>query len=393
MASIPPRGDAPLGSDMALGSVSRAIPKWVRRRPLLLAGWLRLSNRVRRRPQAWLIGPRLWFAGVLAVIAFAWLITRPEAAATLSFIADRWVLAVVGAAIHAASSVSRRKPRLQAEYENSWLSALPYRVSVAARIAFGFGVQIVAIGVLCAGIVVASAAPPPGGGSAAGSLGALSAVTWAAARTVWLGVLGGYVAGWLGGWFAHVFAPKSAAAGTQYAIVRRVRERWAVAPRLQPLSYWPVASARAAANPQVSMRTMLFVLLALPMGTTGAEAIAIGAAWMVGLYVVLNLVATVRTAFAAGWWLRPTPVRLSPFVSTLVSRVLLIQVGLFVVALIAMAAIGRPKLFYTTVGITIVWLPVYVCIGVLACAMALRPKKPSIAGRLSGGSSDGGQPV
>jgi hypothetical protein len=353
MASTPPRGDA------AFASVSRATPRWVRRRPLLLAGWLRFSNRF--------AGPRLWIVGAFGLVVFGWLIARPEAAATLSFIADRWVLAFVGTAIHAASSVSRRKPRLHAEHENSWLSALPYRVSVPARIAFGFGVQAFVIGLLCAGIVVASAA------------------TWLDARTVWLGVLGGYAAGGIGGWFAHIFTPQGAV-GSQYAIVRRVRERWAVAPRLLPLSYWPVASARALANPQVSMRTMLFVLLALPMGTTGAEAIAMGAAWMVGLYVVLNLVATVRTALAAGWWLRPTPIRLGQFASTLVARVLLIQIGLFVVALSAMAAIGRPALFFATVGVTVVWLPVYAGVAMLACAVALRPKKPSIAGRLGGAS-------
>src|SRR5262245_28674979 len=120
----------------------RVMPRWVRRRPLLLAGWLRLSNRVRRRPQVWLAGPRLWFAGALVLVVAAWLISRPEATATLSFLADRWFLGFLGAAIHAASSVSRRKPRLQAEHENSWLAALPYRVSAPARIAFGFGVQL-----------------------------------------------------------------------------------------------------------------------------------------------------------------------------------------------------------------------------------------------------------
>ena len=354
MASTPPAGDA------AFACVTGAVPQWVRRRPLLLAGWLRLANRVRRpsltrgTPRAWLVGPRLWFVGMLAVLALAWLITRPEAAATLSFMGDRWVLGFVGAGIHAASSVSRRKPRLQAEQESSWLAALPYRVSVPARIAFGFGVQLSLIALLCAGVAAASPVP------------------WLDACTAWLGVFGGYVAGGPGGWFAHVFAPKNAP-GTQYAIVRRVRETWAVAPKLNPLSYWPVASARALANPQVSMRTMLFVLLALPMGTTGAEAIAVGAAWMVGLYVLLNLVATVRTAFAAGWWLRPTPVRPGRFMSVLTSRVLLIQVGIFAAALVAMAAIGRPQLFYLTVGATIAWLPLYAGIAMLTCAMALRP--------------------
>jgi hypothetical protein len=122
------------------------------------------------------------------------------------------------------------------------------------------------------------------------------------------------------------------------------------------------------------MRTMLFALLALPMGTTGAEAIAVGAGWMVAVYLVLSLVATVRTAFAAGWWLRPTPVESGRFTRTLISRVLLIQAGVFVAAVLAGAAIGRPQIFYLTVGATIVWLPLYVAVAMVACAMALRPR-------------------
>ena len=79
MASTPPPGDG------AFVSVSRATPGWVRRRPLLLAGWLRLGNRVRRTKYAWLIG-------LAALVAFVALITRANAAAGLGFMADRWVL-------------------------------------------------------------------------------------------------------------------------------------------------------------------------------------------------------------------------------------------------------------------------------------------------------------
>src|SRR5262249_51512726 len=158
---------------------------------------------------------------------------------------------------------------------------LPYRVSVAARIAFGFGLQLVGFAALCAGIEAAVASAGTGAGTA----------SWDAARIVWLSLLGGYVAGALFGWFPKDVVP-SAASGAQYAIVRRAREQWAIAPELHPLGYWPVAWARMLANPQASSRTLLFILLALPMGTTGAEALATGAGWMVGLYVFLNLVAT-----------------------------------------------------------------------------------------------------
>ena len=326
--------------------VSRATPQWVRRRPLLLAGWLGFRNRVQRTNYAWLIG-------FVALAIFIGVITRPAAAAALAFGADRWLLGTLAAAIHASTSVSRRKQRLLVENESSWLAALPHRVSVPARIAFGFSVQLIALAVLCAGIAAASSVP------------------WSDARTAWLSLLGGYVAGALFGWFSKDVVPSTASAA-QYAIVRHVREKWAVAPALHPLSYWPVAWARVLNNPQVSSRTLFFVLLSLPMGTTGAEALAIGAGWMVGLYVLLNLVATVRTAFAAGWWLKPTPVRFGPFMRTLISRALAIQLSVFAVALIFLGGIGEPRVLYLFLSATVAWLLLYMGVAVLACKVAIR---------------------
>lgn len=313
----------------------------------MLAGWMRFCNRMRRTKYAWLVG-------LAALAAFVGMITRPEVAAVLEFAADRWVLGALAAAIHASTSVSRRKRRLIAESESSWLAPLPYRVSVPARIAFGFILQLVALAILCAGIAAASP------------------VSWIAARTAWLSLFGGYVAGALFGWFSKDVVPATAA-GAQYAIVRRVREKWAVAPKLDPLSYWPVAWARVLNNPQVSSRTLFFVLLSLPMGTTGAEALAIGAGWMVGLYVLLNLVATVRTAFAAGWWLAPTPVRFGPFARTLTYRAGLIQVSVFSIALIFLGGIGEPRLLYLSLAASVAWLLLYSAVAFLACAIATRP--------------------
>ncbi len=78
-----------------------------------------------------------------------------------------------------------------------------------------------------------------------------------------------------------MFAPKDAAR-TQYAIVRRARTMGGGAATSAAVVHWPVASARALANPQLSMRTMLFVdaARAADGNHRGREAIAMGAAWM-----------------------------------------------------------------------------------------------------------------
>jgi hypothetical protein len=341
MASTPPPGDA------AFVCISRVTPRWVRRRPLLLVRWLQLTNRFRGS------GYVLVIALVLLAV-FVWLVTRPLAAQVLAVASDRWPLAFVAGFAHAATSVARRKPRLQVENAGSWLAALPHRVSVPSRIALGFLVQLVVAAMFCIGIAAASSVP------------------WADARTAWLALFSGYVAGGLLGWFGHVFFP-AGTKGSEHAVVRRVRDKWAVAPKLYPLSFWPVAWARALNNPQVSARTLLAVLLGLPMGTTGAVAIAIAAGWMVALYVVINLVATIRTAFAAGWWLMPTPVERSPFTRTLVSRALLIQVAVLGGLLLALiAASGKPQRVSLAFGAVVVWLLFYVGTVVIACAAAMR---------------------
>ena len=93
---------------------------------------------------------------------------------------------------------------------------------------------------------------------------------------------------------------------------------------------------------------------------------------MVGLYVLMSLVATLRTTFAAGPWLAPTPVRLGRFTTALISRALIIQVGVFAAALIAVDAV-QPRGVYAAVGIAVAWLLVFIGVSTLACAVATQP--------------------
>ena len=338
--------------ELSFRSIPGATPRWLRRRPLVLAGLLRLTNRVRRMKLGWL-------AVIVLVATLVWAITRPFAGAALAFLAERAVIGFVVAAVHAATSVARIKPRLIAEGERSWLAALPFRVSVAVRVAFTFVVQLVGIALLFAAIAAVHATP------------------WSAARGAWLGVLGGYVAGGFFGWFPQLLIPMRPAdpthsAGSQYAIVREVREHWAIAPKLYPLSYWAVAWARVLTNPAATARTLIIVLLGIPMGTPGEVALATAGGWMVGLYVLMSLVATLRTTFAAGPWLAPTPVRLGRFTTALISRALLIQVCVFAAGMIAIDAV-QPRSLYAALGIAIAWLLVFIGISTLACATARQP--------------------
>ncbi len=62
-------------------------------------------------------------------------------------------MSFVFAAIHASISVSRRKQRICAEIESSWLSPLPFQISAPMRLAFAPIVQALAAAIILAAVV------------------------------------------------------------------------------------------------------------------------------------------------------------------------------------------------------------------------------------------------
>ena len=168
-------------------------------------------------------------------------------------------------AANCAVSTARRKTSVYRSLVDSWLAPLAAPSSVFIRMALAPLLQLVLL-------LLAIAVPV-----LAGSLSRASAVT------LWSAVCGAYVAGFVVGWLA----PHDKSAGApnfHYAAVRKPRANWAQAPGLEPLSYWAMGQARVSTKPNVTAGALLFVLMALPMGTGGETAIAIAAgAWVVFL--------------------------------------------------------------------------------------------------------------
>ncbi len=160
-----------------------------------------------------------------------------------------------------------------------------------------------------------------------------------------------------------------------YVAVRKPRENWAQAPGLEPLSYWAMGQVRVATKPKVTASALLFVLLALPMGTGGEKAIALAAGAWVVLYLVALDVSAVRVAFQASRWLAPTTLEHLPFTIALGYRVVLAQLwtcGWVVVLGSATAFHGALRLGLT---LTVVCL-LSSCVTVaLACWWAMRVAK------------------
>jgi hypothetical protein len=330
--------------------VTKKLPGWVIRRPPLLVGALIVANLFRKTRLAWV--------GVaVAVGLYAWVVTRAAASDAVILGAEYFVLTFLSGAFHSSTSVMRRKQRVSAEAESSWLAPLPYRLPISVRLAVPLLIQLLVLGALVTGIAVVGPA------------------SLQEAGTVWLAVCSGFLVGAGAASLIHSRFRGSQAAGSRRAFVHKVRESWGRAPKLQPLSYWAIARARALNNPGVSAYTMVVLLLALPLDTTGEVAIAIAAAWMVGIYLILNLAAIVRTAFPAARWLMPTPLTFWRFASTVPARTLLAQAVACAALLVAVAVLNRGGWLPVAFIGAGAWLTVVTGIALLSCAIAFRPDR------------------
>ena len=275
------------------------MPRWLQARPFLFAGVLSWSN-FQRQHRAVL--PAL---AVLLLIS-GLLLALPVVGHLLEIAAQFPVTPFVLLAAGCAVATAHRKTSVYRTLVDSWLAPLAAPASIFVRMALVPVLQLILL-MLAIGIP-----------AVVGSLSLKSAIT------LWLVVGAAYGAGCFVGWM--VSHDKSAGAPAfHYVTVRKPRACWAQAPRLEPLSYWAMGQTRVSTKPKVTAGAVLFVLLALPMGTGGGKAIAIAA----GAWVVLHLaaldVSAIRVAFAAARWLTPTTVRYLPFTVALGYRAVVAQ--------------------------------------------------------------------
>ena len=295
------------------------MPRWLQARPFLLVSALSWRNVLRRHR---LLLPAIVVLGA----ACAALLTVPGVGATLELAAQHPVTPFVLVAAGCAVLTARRKTHVSRSLVDSWLAPLGAPGSVATRMVFAPVLQVL---LLWAGLGIATIA---------GSL------SHAAATTLGLVVGSAYVAGFLVGWLSP-HGRTVAAPDFHYVAIRKPRRNWAQAPGLTPLSYWAVGQARVSTKPKVTGGALLFVLLALPMGTGGEKAIAIGAGVWVLLYLLSLLVSAIRVAFSAARWLAPTTLGYLPFTGAIGYRVVLTQLWTCAWVLFFAVASGVPGAF------------------------------------------------
>jgi hypothetical protein len=286
-------------------SLPARLPRWLHSRPFLLVGALRWWN-IHQRHRF------LLPASVVLLIITGGLLTLPIVGYALEIAATYPIAPFVALAAVCAIATTRRRAHIHTSLVDSWLAPLGAPPSIALRVLLAPLVQVF-LWLLVIAIPFLT-----------GSLRLTGAVA------LWSVVGAAYGVGFIVGWLSR---PRHDAAVSgrdfHYVEVRRPRTNWAQAPALEPLSYWAVGQARVFAKPKTTARALLFVLLAIPMGTRGEKVVAIAAGVWVLLYMTSLLIAAIRIAFKATRWLAPTTLRYARFTTVLGYRVVLAQLWIW----------------------------------------------------------------
>jgi len=330
----------------AWSSISRRVPEWVLARPYTLVAVLRWLNAFRR--YRWLVP-----ACALGAVGVFWATTRAQFGSALEVAWAHWGLVVVASGAWSYFTAHRRRVRIAVEDAYSWLSPLPVPRSRVLRMTLPPGLQLLVIGVLLAG-------------------GALSGSHSAVAWKLFLLFAGCFVAGLLLGSLtkpAHAAVPNS-----QYVRARYPRSRWSTAPALTPLSYWVSGQARVFLKPQVAARAALPVLLSLPMGVSGNDALGMAAAALVVLGLTAYTVAGLRVAFGAGAWLSPTCVDRRRFAVAVGSAVVLTQALSCLALLFLGSAVAPGAVIWRLSAAAVVFVAASAVLIAVAVRFAFRPE-------------------
>ena len=333
------------------------VPSWLAARPSVRVLWLQGRNLWQRRPLPVAAAACAFLAlGALGRIrAVIYVIA-------LAALSPRAVLVV--AAVVAATLALRQRRRLSDDWHRHWLAALPGDVSLMVRTA----VRPVALWLAAAALIVLL--------SLAAQLPA-----WVPARVI------GYCACGvvLGVALAAAFMAVSSRRGQTGRTARALpHSRYAAAPPAQcarregvslaPLGSWPRAETQFRDRPTIRARSLVLLLLAVPMGVAAGPVLAAAAAWLIMLHLINLLVALARTALSASWWLAPTPLGPLRFAAALSHRMLGAQL-LASALLIAIAyVVLGPESLRTVCVIAALWLAAVGVLGTAACAAALRTR-------------------
>jgi hypothetical protein len=339
-------------------------PAWLRARPSLQVSWLKWRNAARRWPLAALVL-------LLAFIGLGALGRMEVAKRALAALAGTPLVMFTITAGILTAIILRRRRRLASVRYLDWLAALPCDLSPTAQAAvaplpiWGAAILIIAVAAIAASLgfwsLISLLAAAASGYLAAIAVVALVSIVAARRQTRRRSrqVIGRR---------AYESPP------SHYAVVRRGRSDWATNAGLLPLGYWPVAQTKFWDRPKLRARSLVLVLLALPLDVAGGAALIAASAWLLTLHLINLLLGVIRVAFTASWWLAPTPIGTVRFSVAVSHRALAGQVATCALLVGGAYAIKgapalRPGLLFA-VG----WLGAVCLVSATACAIALRTR-------------------
>ena len=315
--------------------------------PLLMAWKLELRSRlalrrwgVRRAAAGW---GALAALGVVLFVVTALFMRGLIGGAVQSASAH---LAVTGALIAALVSMFVHRARLvwSRYYSAGWLATLPVKRRAAAGT-----VVLRSLVWPCAGLMLLSLA----------SL--LVSPSAPLLSAVWIGGAGGAMLGW---WLPNREPP-----ALKPSIVYSVAPR--ASGQLTALARWPLAQAKLWMPPRAIAWLVLFPMLALPHSSedvSGNIAIAVACAFIIGMYLLVLLRATLQVARDGARWLRPTPLSFRRFAWSVLRNPMLKQLQWTLGAAVLLAVMGADP--WRAARLAELWLALAATVSSVATAQA-----------------------
>lgn len=300
----------------------RRAPLWIVRSPLFHSWWLETANRLHCQRE---VGrsARLLQAAIMGAICLAVALAIKSWPLWLQAVGTHLPTVSLLTTFQACVLVHQGRRKWTAAYAISWLSTVPMTRRalihmIALRSILG---PLLFLALLT---IVTLPAQAIAGGSRNLALTLLACCGTATA----VGAL-------LGWWL-----PQSTAERSGSALMRARAVGLSASAALAGLSHWPIAQTRAWLQPRTISRLLLPALLLLPIGVSGIAAIALMLLWLLVIYLLVLLRATVLVAREGARWLRPTPLSFGRFAWAVVRHPVLKQLQWTLVLMALLVALG-----------------------------------------------------
>jgi hypothetical protein len=112
----------------------------------------------------------------------------------------------------------------------------------------------------------------------------------------------------------------------------------------------------------------------MPLDIPGAVALAAAGAWLVTLHLINLVLGVLRVAFAASWWLVPTPVGAMRFAAAVSHRALAGQVYTCALLLGAVYATEGTRGLHSALVPMVAWVSAVCLVCATTCIFAMRTR-------------------